>query len=128
MTARILLIEDDSALVELLQYNLVAAGYEVATAESAEQGRALLSQRSFDLLILDWMLPGMSGVDLCAILRASEQFAWLRILMLTARGQEVDRIQGMSAGADDYLVKPFSIPQLLARVSSLLAGHASGDH
>ena len=128
MTARILLVEDDSALVELLEYNLVAAGYEVATAESAEQGRALLSQRDFDLLILDWMLPGMSGVDFCALLRGSDQFARLRILMLTARGQEADRVQGISAGADDYLVKPFSIPRLLARVSSLLAGQTRGKH
>lgn len=122
MIANILVIEDDSALVELIEYNLTAAGYRVVTADSVEKGRILLLQTAFDLLIVDWMLPGLSGIEFCAQLRCSEHFRHVKILMLTARGQEVDRIRGLSAGADDYLVKPFSVSEFLDHVGSLLPG------
>lgn len=120
MAARILIIEDDPALCELLDYNLCAAGYDVAKASSAEEGQLLLSEQDFDLLVLDWMLPDMSGIELCAALRRSGRQANLAILMLTARGEEADRIRGLTTGADDFVVKPFSVPELLARVSALL--------
>lgn len=120
MPAKILVIEDDPALIELLEYNLKAAGYGVATATSAEEGQLLFAEESFDLLILDWMLPEMSGIELCAALRRSSKHPSMPILMLTARGDEADRIRGLSTGADDYVVKPFSVPELLARVKALL--------
>ncbi len=120
MAARILVIEDDAAIVTLLQYNLEAAGYEVATAGDAEQGELLLSEQLFDMLVLDWMLPDVSGIELCARLRRSGKAPKLPILMLTARGEEADRVRGLSIGADDYVVKPFSVPELMARVKALL--------
>ena len=120
MAARILVIEDDAAIVTLLQYNLEAAGYEVATAGDAEQGELLLSEQLFDMLVLDWKLPDVSGIELCARLRRSGKAPKLPILMLTARGEEADRVRGLSIGADDYVVKPFSVPELMARVKALL--------
>ncbi len=120
MPARILVIEDDPSLTELLDYNLAAAGYSVATANSAEDGQLLLSEQSFDLLVLDWMLPEMSGIELCSSLRRAGKLPTMPILMLTARGDETDRIRGLTTGADDYVVKPFSVPELLARLKALL--------
>jgi two-component system phosphate regulon response regulator PhoB len=120
MPARILLIEDDAALAKLLAYNLEAAGHEVVTATSAEDGEQFLATSDFDLAILDWMLPEMSGIELCARIRRSERRPVPPILMLTARGEEADRVRGLTTGADDYVVKPFSVPELLARVAALL--------
>jgi two-component system, OmpR family, phosphate regulon response regulator PhoB len=120
MTARILVIEDDAALSTLLEYNLQAAGYNVAMAPSAEDGRVLHSDELFDLIILDWMLPEMSGIEFCAQLRRAAKTPQIPILMLTARGEEADRVRGLSTGADDYVVKPFSVPELMARVKALL--------
>ena len=120
MVAKILVVEDDSALNALLEYNLEAAGFEVVTAATAEEGELLLSEDLFDLVVLDWMLPEMSGVELCKRLRRSGKGNLVPILMLTARGEEADRVRGLSTGADDYVVKPFSVPELLARVKALL--------
>ncbi len=120
MPACILVIEDDPALVTLLEYNLQVAGYAVATAVSAEDGAALLASDPFDLIILDWMLPEMSGIELCRQLRRAGKVPQLPILMLTARGEEADRVRGLATGADDYVVKPFSVPELMARVQALL--------
>lgn len=120
MPARILIIEDDPALSELLDYNLSAAGYDVVKASSAEDGQLFLSEQSFDLIVLDWMLPEQSGIDFCGGLRRSGRHPNLAILMLTARGEEADRVRGLTTGADDFVVKPFSVPELLARVSALL--------
>lgn len=120
MSARILVIEDDAALTTLLGYNLGAEGYEVRTADNAEDGEMLLAEELFDLVLLDWMLPDMSGIELCARLRRSGKTPRLPILMLTARGEEGDRVRGLSTGADDYVVKPFSVPELMARVKALL--------
>lgn len=120
MPACILVIEDDPALVTLLEYNLQVAGYAVATAMSAEDGAALLASDPFDLIILDWMLPEMSGIELCRQLRRAGKVPQLPILMLTARGEEADRVRGLATGADDYVVKPFSVPELMARVQALL--------
>ena len=120
MALRILVIEDDPAIATLLEYNLTAAGYEVALAASAEDGKIMIADDSFDLAVLDWMLPEMSGIELCGQLRRTSKGKHLPILMLTARGEEADRIRGLSTGADDYVVKPFSVPELLARIKALL--------
>ena len=120
MPAKILVIEDDAALVTLLDYNLTAQGYTVHTATSAEDGEALLAGDPFDLIVLDWMLPDMPGIDLCIRLRRKGKPPHIPVLMLTARGEEADRVRGLSTGADDYVVKPFSVPELMARVAALL--------
>lgn len=130
MSHRILLLDDDQALVERLGCNLRGAGYDVLAAPSAEAGQAMLAAKRFDLLILDWTLPGMSGLELCTRLRRGQRNAELAVLILTARSEETDRVQGLAAGADDYVVKPFSMPELLMRVRVLLrrAGSLSESH
>ena len=120
MSAKILIVEDDPSLVTLLEYNLASAGYAVSKAMTAEDGELLLSEDLFDLLILDWMLPEMSGIEFCTRLRRANRSPQLPVLMLTARGEEADKVRGLTSGADDYVVKPFSVPELLARVKSLL--------
>src|SRR5262245_21907625 len=120
MPARILVVEDDPSIVTLLDYNLAAAGFEVMASASAEDGQMLLAEQLFDLVILDWMLPDMSGIELCARLRRPGKAPPVPILMLTARGEEADRVRGLATGADDYVTKPFSVPELLARVKALL--------
>jgi two-component system phosphate regulon response regulator PhoB len=120
MAAKILVVEDDGALSALLTYNLEAAGFETVIASTAEEGELLLSEDLFDLVILDWMLPEMSGIELCKRLRRLGKGNLVPILMLTARGEEADRVRGLSTGADDYVVKPFSVPELMARVKALL--------
>lgn len=120
MPARILIVEDDQSLSTLLEYNLAAAGYETRTAASAEEGELLLAEELFDLVVLDWMLPEMSGIELCGKLRRGGKAEGIPILMLTARGEEADRVRGLATGADDYVVKPFSVPELMARVQALL--------
>ncbi len=120
MPPKILVVEDDPSLVTLLEYNLGAAGYAVKSAGTAEDGELQLAEDLFDLIVLDWMLPDMSGIELCGKLRRSGKAPQLPILMLTARGEEADRVRGLSMGADDYVVKPFSVPELMARVKALL--------
>ncbi len=120
MTARILVVEDDDALATLLRYNLVAEGYEVETASRGDDADNRLKERIPDLIMLDWMMPGLSGIELCRRLRARPETRQLLIIMLTARGQESERLRGLATGADDYIVKPFSVPELLARVKGLL--------
>ncbi len=120
MPPRILVVEDDAAIVTLLEYNLKSAGYDVMPATSAEEAEIFLSEQLFDLIVLDWMLPEMSGIELCKRLRRASRLPSLPILMLTARGEEADRVRGLATGADDYVVKPFSMPELIARVNALL--------
>lgn len=120
MGVKVLVVEDETTLAELLRYNLEAEGYEVRVAPSAEEGELLLKEEMFDLLLLDWMLPGVSGIELCARVRRLPAAAHIPIIMLTARGEEHDRIRGLSTGADDFVVKPFSVPELLARVRALI--------
>jgi two-component system phosphate regulon response regulator PhoB len=120
MAARILIVEDDPALAELVRYNLEAQGYEAVASETAEQAELLLAEERFDLVVLDWMLPDTSGIELCARLRRSVKAQHLPVIMLTARGEEADRIRGLATGADDYVVKPFSVPELMARIKALL--------
>lgn len=120
MGAKLLVVEDEQALAELLIYNLEAEGYEVRGAQSAEDAELLLAEETPDLVILDWMLPQTSGIELCRRLRNRAATRTMPILMLTARGEESDRVRGLSTGADDFVVKPFSLPELLARVQAIL--------
>ncbi len=117
---RILVVEDESSLSMLLQYNLEAEGYIVDVADRGDEAELKLREINPDLVLLDWMLPGVSGIELCRRIRAREETASLPVIMLTARGEEAERIRGLSTGADDYIVKPFSVPELVARVGALL--------
>src|ERR1035441_6387114 len=112
MGANILIVEDEEPLTTLLRYNLEA----VARGDEAD---TRLRETAPDLIVLDWMLPGLSGIELCRRLRARPQTQSLPIIMLTARGEESERVRGLATGADDYLVKPFSVPELLARIRAL---------
>jgi len=120
MMPRILIVEDEAALTLMLRYNLEAARYAVDTATRGDEAEVKLRESPPDLLILDWMLPGVSGIEICRRLRARAQTRHMPIIMLTARGEESERIRGLATGADDYIVKPFSVPELLARVKGLL--------
>ncbi len=116
----ILVVEDEQALGLLLSYNLEAEGFTVERVERGDEAELRLRELPPDLLILDWMLPGVSGLEICRRLRARESTRTLPVIMLTARGEEGERVRGLSVGADDYVVKPFSVPELMARVRSLL--------
>src|SRR5687767_15618090 len=120
MNARILVVEDEEALTTLLRYNLEKESYDVETVGRGDDADTRLKERVPDLVVLDWMLPGLSGIELCRRLRARPETRQLPILMLTARGEESERVRGLATGADDYVVKPFSVPELLARVRALL--------
>src|SRR5512141_1767610 len=120
MSARILIVEDEEPLTMLLRYNLESEGYEVETAARGDDADTRLKERAPDLVILDWMLPGLSGIELCRRLRARPETKALPIIMLTARGEESERVRGLATGADDYIVKPFSVPELVARVHALM--------
>ncbi|PTW62147.1 two-component system phosphate regulon response regulator PhoB [Breoghania corrubedonensis] len=117
---KVLIVEDEEPLRLLLQYNLEAEGYSVATCARGDEAEVMLREAQPDLLLLDWMLPGLSGIELCRRLRAREESSRLPIILLTARGEEAERIRGLSTGADDYVVKPFSVPELVARVAAIL--------
>lgn len=116
----ILVVEDEDALVTLLAYNLEREGYEVQIAGDGEEAALLIEERKPDLILLDWMLPKLSGLELCRRLRGRTETRNIPIIMLTARGEEADRIRGLETGADDYIAKPFSTAELLARVRAVL--------
>jgi two-component system phosphate regulon response regulator PhoB len=120
MAPRIMVVEDEEALAILLRYNLTAEGYEVDHVARGDEADLRLKESIPDLLILDWMLPALSGIEICRRLRARPETARLPVIMLTARGEESERVRGLSQGADDYVVKPFSVPELVARVHALL--------
>ena len=120
MPARILIVEDEPAIRDLISVNLRHAGYEPIEAADADQARRHIDAALPDLILLDWMLPDISGVELARRLRADERTRGLAILMLTARAEEADTLQGFEAGVDDYLSKPFSPRELLARIKALL--------
>jgi two-component system phosphate regulon response regulator PhoB len=117
---RILVVEDDSDLALMLAYNLEAEGYVVESVERGDEAELRLAENPPDLVMLDWMLPGVSGLEICRRLRARENTRRLPVIMVTARGEEAERVRGLSIGADDYVVKPFSVPELMARVRALL--------
>jgi two-component system phosphate regulon response regulator PhoB len=115
-----MVVEDEEPLCVLLRYNLEAEGYQVETVMRGDEAEIRLRENVPDLLVLDWMLPGISGIELCRRLRMRPETERLPVIMLTARGEESDRVRGLSTGADDYLVKPFSMPEFVARVRALL--------
>jgi two-component system, OmpR family, response regulator MprA len=117
MPARILVIEDDEAILAFLRRGLGYEGYEVETAENGQKGLALAGGNRPDLVVLDWMLPGLDGLEVCKRLRTMGK---IPVLMLTAKDSVSDRVQGLDAGADDYMVKPFNLDELLARIRALL--------
>ncbi len=120
MTAKVLIVEDEHPILEMLRYNFEAEGFDVSETSSGEDAELLVKEEQPDIIILDWMLPAVSGIELCRRLRAKPESAAIPIVMLTARGEEADRIRGLSTGADDYVVKPFSVPELMARVKAIL--------
>ncbi len=126
MKPLILIAEDDQALVELLKYNFESEGFEVIVALDGETALTLAEDRAPDLLILDWMMPRLSGIQVCRQLRRRPETAALPIIILTARGEESDRVQGFESGADDYVVKPFSPSELVARVRAVLRRASPG--
>jgi two-component system phosphate regulon response regulator PhoB len=113
-------VEDEDALATLLHYNLDKEGYQVGLAGDGEEALTMASERAPDLVILDWMLPKVSGIEVCRRLRGRAETRNVPIIMLTARGEESDRIRGLDTGADDYVVKPFSMVELTARVRAVL--------
>ena len=120
MTARVLVVEDETALATLLTYNLEQAGFAVTVAETGEDAITALEEQPWDLILLDWMLPHVSGIELCRRIRRDKGTVDLPIIMLTARSEETDRIRGLDTGADDYVTKPFSPAELVARINALL--------
>ena len=117
---RILVVEDETDLALLISYNLEAEGYVVETVARGDEAALRLAETAPDLVILDWMLPGVSGIEICRRLRAREATRTLPIIMVSGRREESERVRGLATGADDYVVKPFSVPELMARVRALL--------
>ena len=120
MAVRIMIVEDEEALALLLRYNLEAEGYKVETVSRGDEANIRLREQIPDLVVLNWTLPGLAGIELCRRIRARQETAALPVIMLTARAEESDRIRGLATGADDYIVKPFSVPELVARVEAVL--------
>tara|TARA_R110000803_G_scaffold20032_8_gene51804 strand:+ start:4966 stop:5652 length:687 start_codon:yes stop_codon:yes gene_type:complete len=116
----VLIAEDESAVSELLLYNLQKEDYEVAIAADGEEALMMIDERAPDLILLDWMLPKVSGIEVCRRIRSGGANPNMPIIMLTARGEESDRIRGLDTGADDYVTKPFSTTELMARVRAVL--------
>ncbi len=120
MKHKIMLVEDEEALAFLLKYNLEKEGYEVLWEARGGKAVAEVEKNMPSVIILDWMLPELSGVEICKMIRSKPDIKTIPIIMLTAKGEEEDKIKGLSAGADDYVTKPFSIPELMARVKTQL--------
>jgi len=119
-STKILVVEDDANLAELIRYNLEAAGFDVATTPDGEEALLLVDELQPTAVVLDWMIESLSGIEVCRRLRASRSTANIPIIMLTARAEEADRIRGLETGADDYVVKPFSPRELVARVKAIM--------
>jgi len=116
----VLVVEDEAPIVELLRYNLEKSGYAVSVAADGEEALLQVAENPPDVILLDWMLPKKSGIEVCRQLRARQDTQTLPIILLTARGEEADRIHGLDTGADDYIVKPFSLKELEARLKAVL--------
>ncbi len=125
MKPMIMVVEDEAALVTVLRYNLEKEGYRVCEATDGEEALTVAAENAPDLVLLDWMLPMMSGIEVCRQLRRKPRHREVPIIMLTARGEEGDKVRGLNTGADDYMTKPFSMPELLARVRALLRRSSS---
>ena len=118
--SRIPIVEDDPSLVELLRYNLETEGFDVSVARDGDGGLEAIDSQEPDLVVLDWMLPNMSGIEICRQMRQRTATRSTPVIMLTAKGEESDRIRGLETGADDYIVKPFSPAELTARIKAVL--------
>ena len=116
----VLVVEDESAQREVLKYNLEAEGFRVASAENGEEALLLVDEVSPDVIVLDWMLPSVSGIEVCRRLKSRADTRLVPIIMLSARSEEVDRVRGLETGADDYVIKPYSVVELMARVRTQL--------
>ena len=120
MKPYVLVVEDEDSLSTLLQYNFEKEGYEVEIAKDGEEALLKINERKPDIILLDWMLPKLSGIEVCRRLRLNKNQQKIPVIMLTARGDETDKITGLDHGADDYVLKPFSLPLLFARTRALL--------
>jgi len=120
MQPYVLIVEDEPGIVELLSYNLKAAGFDIAVAKDGDEAEMSLAERSPDAVLLDWMLPGVSGIEICRRMRRRAETRGTPIIMLTARGEEADRVRGLDSGADDYVTKPFSPTEVVARLRAVL--------
>ena len=120
MQATVLLVEDDMAQREMLSYNLEAAGYNVITTDNGQDALILVDENDPDFIILDWMMPRLSGLETCRRLKSNQKTKNIPVLMLSARSEEVDRVRGLDIGADDYVVKPYAVAELMARVKAHL--------
>ena len=116
----VLIVEDELAQREVLSYNLSAEGFRVSTAEDGEEGLLLRSEDPPDVMVLDWMLPSVSGIEVCRRVKMNPETRDIAVIMLSARSEEVDKVRGLETGADDYVVKPYSVAELMARVKSQL--------
>lgn len=120
MNGKIFIIEDETSIIKLVQHNLEKEGFIVSSSENGNEGLKQLKKFEPNLLLLDWMLPDLSGIEICKHIRKDNKFKTLPIIMLTAKGEEEDKIKGLESGVDDYLTKPFSFKELLARIKAVL--------
>lgn len=116
----VLIVEDERPQMEMLAYNIAKEGFEVLRAEDGDEALMVVDETPPDLIILDWMLPNISGIEICRQLKAREATRQIPVIMLTARGEEADRVRGLDTGADDYVIKPYSVTELVARVRAML--------
>ena len=120
MNAHIFVVEDEKPIQELLQYNLEKEGFKVSSSANGEEALETIKEKVPDLILLDWMLPDLSGIKICRYLKQDKTVKDIPVIMLTAKGEEEDKIKGFNTGAEDYMTKPFSFPELLVRIKSLL--------
>ena len=120
MSAHIFVVEDEKPIQTLLRYNLEKEGFKVSSSENGEEALSLIKEKKPDLILLDWMLPDLSGIKICQHLKHDKKVKGILIIMLTAKGEEEDKVKGLESGAEDYLTKPFSFPELLARIKAML--------
>lgn len=125
---KVLIVEDEPSQLEMLSYNLGVEGYDVRKAETGEEGLLILEETEIDLILLDWMLPQTSGLEICRQIKRGKRTKSIPVIMLTARGEEDDKVRGLDTGADDYVVKPYSVKELLARVRAGLRTVNDGRH
>jgi len=127
MAEKVLIVEDEPAIVTMLEYNLKSEGYEVVVATDGLQALDMAEKERPALILLDWVLPKMTGIEVCKTIRKKAQHSGVPIIMLTARGEEADKVLGLKLGADDYITKPFSIPELNARIKAVLRRAGPSD-
>ena len=120
MKAKVFLVEDEQSIVTLVEYSLKSEGYKVLVSSNGEEALSEIKKEEPDIVLLDWMLPDLSGLDICKLLKKDEKFKHIPIIMLTAKGQEEDKVAALNAGADDYITKPFGNAEMIARINALL--------